>query len=207
MKKSKPKGFQLSLKKQDVAITVAIIGAVVTISTTCISAIFAPALLTWLQERPTPTAQASPTPDTVSLSTLETQGQYVIVLPSCNCIVAITSAELALIRLRWGATTLELAEQGADFVDYTLIIDGETIQNVDDYRRSAVYVENSFNPMDPDGWYWVYWDIPTIMSSGTVEATFESTAAINTGENIIPAGTLRNFKVEIREFSPGQLTP
>jgi hypothetical protein len=220
MRKSKPKGFQLSLKKQDVTITVAIIGAVVTISTTCISAIFGPFLLTWLQERPTPTAETSPTPVTMPSSvvdpssileshgnTLETQGNYVVVLPSCNCIVTVTQRERVLIRLRWGATTTELAEQGADFVNYSLIIDGKPIQNVKDYRRPAVYVENSFSPMDPDGWYWVYWDVPTSSYTDTVEATFESTAAINNGENIIPAGTLKNFKVEFRHLVPGNRTP
>jgi hypothetical protein len=152
----------------------------------------------------TPTAKPSETPIR-RISTPASIGEYdgyFIVQPSCNCAVTLPSSADVLVRLRWGAKTATLAERGADFISYTVTFDSKPIQGIERYRKPAIFVEYPSNAGDPSDAWWVYWDYPigtlTIWRARhTIEATLVTLAAVDTGWNVIPAGTKKTFRVTL----------
>jgi hypothetical protein len=152
--------------------------------------------------------RAASTPDTTPAAS----GNYEIVYPSCNCEVYILGTARIIVRLRWGGATAELAETGADFVTYSLKVDGESFENIQAYRKPAVLVGNPLFSGDPSNAWWVFWDVPLpfdVISSyedHSIQATFNLTFAVNTGWDIIPAGTKRTFTATTAGWLPLTLT-
>jgi len=125
---------------------------------------------------------------------------YLIVQPSCNCVVVWHPSEPVLLRLRWGATTSALAERGADFISYTVTLDGEPIEGVKNYRQPAVFVANPIHPDDPRDAWWVYWDYPIgglPYGEHMIEANLVTSSAVDTGWTVVPVGTTKIFRVSL----------
>ena len=96
----------------------------------------------------------------------------------------------------------ELTEQGADFVAYTLSVDGRFIEGLDEYRKPAVFVPRSAD--DEDVW-WVYWDYPLgTLCAGyhTIEAGFAPAATIFDGWMTYEKGDTATLKVGLNVEEP-----
>jgi hypothetical protein len=127
-----------------------------------------------------------------------------IILPVCNCEETVSIDDPIIVRLRWGAKTQELTEQGADFVAYTLSVDGRFIEGLDEYRKPAVFVPRSAD--DEDVW-WVYWDYPLgTLPAGDhiIEAVFVPTATIFDGWWTFPKGESVTLQVNLHVKGPSQ---
>lgn len=153
---------------------------------------------------PTPTLQPTQTPINTSF-----YDDYTIVYPSCKCNEMKLSQEKILIRLRWSGSTAENAERGADFIKYSVTINGNDIGglvgNINNYRKKAILVADPIIYGDPGNTWWVYWDIPVGTIDGywiPIEASLETLSAINTGWDIIPAGLTKSFKVVLHTAIP-----
>ena len=160
----------------------------------------------------TPTATIIPTPRLV----LDIFGSppfmrdfdtgYPLIFPSCNCSYRLNHDEdTILVRLRWGAATTELAEQGADLISYSLIVDGNLVSNLNNYRKPAIFVEEPVIDKDAANAWWVYWDIPvtldTSKSSHLIETELKSLTNIDNGWDVIPGGYVEQFQTSITLFS------
>jgi len=157
---------------------------------------------------PTHTPTATPIPTRTSISSQPTPvpsigvgspcGDYTIVQPSCDRELPIAPSECLLLRLRWGATTFELAERGADFIDYTVSLDGMPIPGINAYRLPATFVANPTCSWDPSDAWWVYWDYPIgrlPFGEHIIEATLVISSAVDTGWTVLPAGTIKSYRV------------
>ena len=125
-----------------------------------------------------------------------------VVLPVCNCEEYISFDESIVVRLRWGAKTRDLAEQGADFVVYTATVDDVVIEGLDECRKPAVFEPKSAD--DEDAW-WVYWDYPLgTLPAGdhTVVAVFVASATISDGWWTFPKGESATLKVTLHVSGP-----
>ncbi len=155
---------------------------------------------------PTPTVTPTPKPPQTANSTTH---YYNVAIPSCESFIALRPSDRFIIRLRWGAKTQELAEQGADFVKYTLAIDGAAVEEFnnfqDSYRKPAVLEVEPLCDGDPSEAWWVYWDFPMstydvpykYMSSSLLDASLETLSGIDNGWNVLPVGTKLEFKMDI----------
>lgn len=88
--------------------------------------------------------------------------QIVIVYPVCQCEETVETTDTILVRLRWGATTKELAAIAADSVIYRLTLDEHPVDVLQKYQQPPLFVAAEDNPRSSrfgDGW-WVYWDVP-----------------------------------------------
>ena len=133
----------------------------------------------------TPTSSATPTPIPS------------IFLPTCNCIEKAREGEFIVVRLRWGGQTEEITEEGADNVGYTLTINGERVEDINQYRKKAVFKPDPSTNLDV---WWVYWDYPLgIVEKGRYVADARFFALDNLNDMlykfIIPKGFSSNWKV------------
>lgn len=146
---------------------------------------------------PIPTLVPSLTPTAISPN----YGNYTLLYPSCNCDEYLIPNEKALVRLRWGGKTAELAEKGADLIKYSVFVNGEAIDNVAAYRKPAIYVTSPVLEGDPGNSWWIYWDIPLGQLNGPdmieakIEAKLVTLTAIDTGWDILPVGLTKTFLV------------
>ncbi len=155
----------------------------------------------------TPEILLTITPPTTQASMIDSQGVtgYLIIYPACNCSHTITSADSIVIRLRLMATTEKLVEKGADRISYTAFLDERELTQIDNYRRPAVYEENSVLRDDPAGAWWVYWDIPIdplAVGEHTIKAQLMTRNSIDTGFEILSTGTSVDYQVTIRVVPP-----
>jgi len=136
--------------------------------------------------------------------------EYSVVYPSCNCDEYLMPSDKVLIRLRWGAKTAELAEQGADFINYVVTIEGQDIGDIQNYRRPAILVKDPVFEGDPNDAWWVYWDIPvgtlSGYSSNIIEAKLELLAGINTGWDVLPVGLEETYRIILHTSIPATPT-
>ena len=129
---------------------------------------------------------------------------YLIVYPSCNCEYNISLDETVFIRLRWGAKTLELAEQGANLVSYSLIIDSQVTIDLENYRKPAVLEEEPVLSGDlPETW-WVYWDYPVKFTypaeTHIIQSKLNTLAEIDNGWNVIPSNFIDISEIKIESI-------
>jgi ABC-type glycerol-3-phosphate transport system substrate-binding protein len=134
-------------------------------------------------------------PGASSQSAAET-GKQVVLIPHPDCSQpAITSADDIVVRVRWGATSPELAESNANHFSFVFLLDGEEIDDIRPYRQPAEFYsgldEYGCGPSQPAGW--VHWDVPLgQLSAGThtvaVEHILDET--ISDGMDTYPAGSL-----------------
>ena len=144
---------------------------------------------------------------------------FVVIYPACGCnydlkqLDPVDARTPVIIRLRWGAKTAELAESGADSVIYSLSINGKAVNNIDQYRRSAVYVNEPTLMKDfPESW-WVYWDYPlrtdsyieNSIYSISVDATINTSAEINNGWEVVPEGYNETLLSTLELRKPAQI--
>lgn len=132
-------------------------------------------------------------------------------IPSCNCTVSVVAGDNAIIRLRWGAKSQELAEMGADFVDYSLFIDDEEIPHLNSYRRSAVYDSSpikGYENESPKIW-WVFWDFPIgpVHQEIEIYVTLRTLSAVDTGFNVVPADQTVEFYSSIAVIHASGVSP
>jgi len=137
-----------------------------------------------------PTPTETPTPSATSTPTITASPTPIpyIVLTRCDCTENVPQGEFVIVRLRWGANTKELAEEGADNVRYTLTINEEEVENIDQYRKPAVYEEAPF--VNGELW-WVYWDYPLgFVEQGRyiAQSRFLAEENINDGMGTTPKG-------------------
>jgi hypothetical protein len=163
------------------------------------------ALVTPTNSRVPPTSTFTPRPPTntpTSPPVLTRIPTPRVVLPACNCEETISSNEPVIVRLRWGAKTQELAEQGANFTVYTAKVDNTPLQIINDYRKPAVFIADSCE--NGDCW-WVYWDYPlgTLPVGGhTIEANVTHTARVSDGWYTMEKGTSTTFQVKLNVVTP-----
>jgi hypothetical protein len=125
-----------------------------------------------------------------------------IVLPVCDCEETITTDEPIVIRLRWGAKTQALTENGADFVVYNALVNGNPIQGLNEYRKPAEFVPGSD---DNEDIWWVYWDYPLgTLAEGeyVIESEIFTSASISDGWTTIPANSPVTHKVILHVVPP-----
>ena len=159
----------------------------------------------------TPTATITPTPwlvvDTFGSPPFlrDSDTGYRLIFPSCNCIYNMDGDEdTILVRLRWGAATAELAQQGADLISYSLVVDGNLVSDINNYRKPAILVEEPVFEKDAANAWWVYWDIPvtfdTSEGSHLIESELKTLTNVDNGWDVIPAGYVEQFQTTIRRF-------
>jgi len=156
-----------------------------------------------------PSLQPSPSPSAVQQINEVSQlprdpaTGFQVIYPSCNILYDLTDQkefEPLIVRLRWGAKTAELAEMGAGSISYTLSINGEPVSDIEQYRKSAIFVQDSICEQDmPESW-WVYWDYIISKAPGVEIRVFVSIVSLeelDNGWNLIPAGYEENFEKTI----------
>jgi len=131
----------------------------------------------------------------------DTATGYPVIYPSCDCYDDETVLGPFIVRLRWGAKTQELAENGADLVSYSININGKDISDVTQYRKPAIFIQTPTLEGDlPDTW-WVYWDIPitdTKESSYLIQVNLITLKDVDNGWNVLPAGKKTRLKTNIK---------
>jgi hypothetical protein len=159
---------------------------------------------------PIPTSTATASPPGPAPVDVPPCGDFTIVQPSCGPVWLYAPSQCLLLRLRWGATTSELAERGADLVDYTVTLDGGLIPGIMDYRRPATFVANPTCPWDPSDAWWVYWDYPMgrlRFGEHIIEATLVISSPVDTGWTVVPAGTMKSFRVPLYPVAACPIPP
>jgi hypothetical protein len=161
--------------------------------------------------RADPTSRSVILPTSVAYSPTETLMTIVstrephIVLPRCLCDEMIAADEPVVIRVRWGAKSQELAEQGANLIVFHVTVDGASIGDLSKYRKPAVFVAGPAPISGETDFWWVYWDYPLgHLTEGiySIEADAVATADIYDGLSVTPAGTELPSRVELNVVLP-----
>jgi hypothetical protein len=109
------------------------------------------------QSTNTPASTSTPSIESELTATPITVREPKIISKSdSNSTVSVAHDQPIIVRLTWGAKTENLAETNADLLQYTLLIDGNLVPLLDDYRKPAIFEPDSFN--GEDAW-WVFWDV------------------------------------------------
>jgi alpha-glucoside transport system substrate-binding protein len=135
-------------------------------------------------------------------------GKEVILIPHPDCPQpAITSADDIVVRVRWGASSPELAESNANHFTFVLLLDGEEFDDIRPTRQPAEFYsgldEYGCGPSQPAGW--VHWDVPIgQLPAGThtvaVEHILDET--ISDGMDTYPAGSLGLLEATFEVTAP-----
>lgn len=139
------------------------------------------------------TKQPSPT---ITSQSPTNQTNQVLLISNPDCPPPeITSTDEIIVRVRWGASTYELAESNADHFTFRFLLDGEELDDIRPYRKPAEeYSGFEKYGCGPDqSIWWVHWDVPIgKLTSGTHTIAVEHilNETISDGLDIYPAGSL-----------------
>jgi len=138
-------------------------------------------------------------PATPTASAIEI-GEPVVLIPHLQCPQPeITTADEIIVRVRWGASSRELAESNADHFTFVFLMDGEEFEDIRPYRQPVESYsgleEYGCGPSQTGGW--VHWDVPVgKLSAGThtvaVEHILDETTS--DGMDTYPGGSLGLFE-------------
>jgi hypothetical protein len=133
---------------------------------------------------------ATPTPPAT-----EKEKQVVLIAHPLCPQPGITPSDEIIVRVRWGATSRELAESNADHFTFVFLLDGEEFEDIRPYRQPVESYsgleEYGCGPSQTGGW--VHWDVPVgKLSAGThiiaVEHILNET--VSDGFDTYPGGSL-----------------
>ncbi len=133
---------------------------------------------------------ATPTPPAT-----EKEKQVVLIAHPLCPQPGLTPSDEIIVRVRWGATSRELAESNADHFTFVFLLDGEEFEDIRPYRQPVESYsgleEYGCGPSQTGGW--VHWDVPVgKLSAGThiiaVEHILNET--VSDGFDTYPGGSL-----------------
>lgn len=131
----------------------------------------------------------------------------IIVYPVCQCEEIVNISDNILVRLRWGATTKELAQEALTSVTYRLSLDGKPVNILQEYQQQPVFVSAEDNPRSPkfgDGW-WIYWDVPIgQLEEGDhiIETQWIILSALGDGKDTYLPGAGESLLLKIHAINP-----
>lgn len=112
----------------------------------------------------------------------------------------ISAADEIIVRVRWGATSQEIAESNADQFTFLFLLNGEDLGDIRTYRQSVEFYsgfeEYGCGPDRSIGW--VHWDVPIgRLPAGTHTVAVEHilNETISDGLDTYPAGSLGIFEI------------